>query len=544
MKLLNLAMLWLCFGTSSIAHANFDWGGDCDQGDGRFDQSIEEDALIEVGVIPAGKRQVTITLRSDEDIDVQLYDEKTGEALVAWPDGRLNGASEATLSYGGLEIVYSGYNGLDGELGHESITLRGTTDRAFVMKAFGYQSGSATVTYSFKASTTCWEKGAGSFVKQVEEDAFAMVGTIDSGLLNVYIELDSYYGRDIDIQLIDAESGNEIVAWPNGLLQGASEEEVIYESMTIRYSGYNGTAGDWGREWIEVQGFTSKSLQLKVFGYQSGHARVTYRFGEGTGDDCIASLDTSCSDGLMCKTYTEDDVASSQCHQPIWCYSEENAASDCASQGEDQRWGCEAHRCVSRGPRVERGNAQEEESCTSDLSCIEGLRCSGLTIYDGEGYCRAESTFFNVDYNSEQDEALYQPIPDAATSSEPALIMEYNVETLATVPEDVVISLVIDHPRPEDLRIVFYGAARTWEECDWDECEWDQREVIWDRQASDTPGRIVLNDRNIWAIERDNMANGRYVLRIIDEVAGNGPGEAFQPGYLVSYSLSISSRYD
>ena len=55
-----------------MPHADgFDWGDDCSDGNGSFSQYIAE-AIIRVGEIPAGKRNVYVELRSPADVDVQL----------------------------------------------------------------------------------------------------------------------------------------------------------------------------------------------------------------------------------------------------------------------------------------------------------------------------------------------------------------------------------------------------------------------------------------------------------------------------------------
>jgi len=49
--------------------------------------------------------------------------------------------------------------------------------------------------------------------------------------------------------------------------------------MNITWSGYNGTHGHRGNEYITITGETSEMLVMKVFGYQAGEADVTYSWG-------------------------------------------------------------------------------------------------------------------------------------------------------------------------------------------------------------------------------------------------------------------------
>jgi hypothetical protein len=103
--------------------------------------------VVDVGVIPTGKTNLKIVLESDVDVDVQLYDGTT--ALVQWPDGQLSGAGEASMTYKGMTITWSGYNGVDGLLGHEFITVEGEVSTDLTMKAYGYAAGDAQVNYSW-----------------------------------------------------------------------------------------------------------------------------------------------------------------------------------------------------------------------------------------------------------------------------------------------------------------------------------------------------------------------------------------------------------
>ena len=122
----------------------------CDEvGDGRFSQWIPEGGSTLVGLIPAGKIHVEIELEASmgRDLDIQLIDPRDGSELVAWPDGRLHGPEQDKFNLDGMTIVYSGYNGVAGDWGHEKITIEGVVARALQVRAFGYQSGFAEVRY-------------------------------------------------------------------------------------------------------------------------------------------------------------------------------------------------------------------------------------------------------------------------------------------------------------------------------------------------------------------------------------------------------------
>ncbi len=138
---------------AGLADVNYSWdGANCDDsasGNGSFQQQIVQDAIVNIGDIPTGINNLVIDMKSPVDVDVQLYDKDNGRAIVAWPNGLLNGGTTASISYEGMVIEWSGYNGDGSNLGHEYIKISGETTKNLTMKAFGYRSGVATVNYSW-----------------------------------------------------------------------------------------------------------------------------------------------------------------------------------------------------------------------------------------------------------------------------------------------------------------------------------------------------------------------------------------------------------
>ena len=118
--------------------------------------------------------------------------------------------------------------------------------------------------------------GADSFGQHIAHQAIVTVGTIPANKRNVRIELTS--SNDVDVQLIDQTTGTEIIAWPNGLLNGATASSVSHAGVTYRYSGYNGDGVSLGNEYIEVVGDTNRPLIMRAFGYASGNAQVNYQW--------------------------------------------------------------------------------------------------------------------------------------------------------------------------------------------------------------------------------------------------------------------------
>lgn len=364
---LGVAASALVLTLSGSAAAGFEWGGECESGNGAFAQAIAHYNTEDVGEIPAGKRNVRVELYSPVDTDIQLFDQLTGEAIVAWPGGLLKGSTPDEVTYEGVTYRYSGYNGVNGEFGHEYIEVLGDTNRPLVMKAFGYQAGQAQVEYSWEAIPTCNEVGDGTFGQYVPLNRTIAVGTIPAGKTQVLIELTAAQGRDVDIQLVDVVTGTEIIAWPNGILFDDAYQETVYEGMLIRYTGYNGINGNVGHEAIQVAGRVTRDLEMRAYGYAAGTARVDYRWGDGVGQACGTLGAAECADGLLCKWGDDYQLAYAdhpgQCHTEDWCESDESAEQDCANVphvATPGYWSCEEFACSwNTGVYVECGDPRD-----------------------------------------------------------------------------------------------------------------------------------------------------------------------------------------
>jgi len=293
--------------TPTASRGGFDFGGRCDGGTGSFGQAIERNAKVTVGTIPAGKANVRVDLKSPVDVDVQLVDAATGDEIVAWPSGLLNGPTEQSVQYHGVLVKYSGYNGgqKSGALGNEWIELVGTTDRDLVMLAFGYAAGDAEVNYAWTAPADCVDQGQGAFVQDIANREVVVVGTIPAGKSEVVIRLSA--DADVDVQLFDATAGTAVIAWPTGTINGASEECIDHAGNRICYSGYNGNQkpGGLGKEWISIRGDspTAVPYTMKAYGYAAGNADVEYSWGQSgycSGSaECVAAADTLAAGAVM-----------------------------------------------------------------------------------------------------------------------------------------------------------------------------------------------------------------------------------------------------
>ncbi len=351
----------VCFALPAYSQG-FDWGGDCSEGAGEFQQFIPLKQLITVGEIPADKKNVKINLVANKDVDIQVIDKTTGYEIVAWPSGQLNGPAEECGSFDGVTYCYSGFN--------EWIEIHGTTNRPLIMRAYGYAAGSAEVTYSWEAESTCTETGDGEFAQWVEKNAVVTVGDIPSGKFNVVVELQAKDGKDVDVQLYDGNTA--LVQWPHGKLNGAGYAELKYKGMTITWSGYNGLNGNWGHERIEIKGQVTKTLTMKAYGYAAGFANVEYEWGLGVGATCMGIANLPCSSGLICKEIqTGVSDPAGVCHTPTWCDAPETAPVDCNNLfhiAVPGSWTCtDEHLCkyVTGGP------SSEQPTCTGEEPHLE-----------------------------------------------------------------------------------------------------------------------------------------------------------------------------
>lgn len=193
----------------------------------------------------------------------------------------------------------------------------------------------------------------------------------------------------------------------------------------------------------------------------------------GEGDDCESTA--GCESGLTCMGIPFDDSA------PIGkCVNTANIP------GEGEQCG------VFAG------------------GCNEGLECVGTTVNNGEGYCSPQ---WMVGIFSA---TAVVAIPD---NSAQGVSIPLQVYGLATVPEDIVLTLAIEHPRPQDLIVTLTASNGS-------------SDVVWNHEPSPE-----LRVSDLWGIERDNFVNGEWTLHIADTVSG-------ETGQLNRVELLVSSRFD
>ena len=163
------------------------------------------------------------------------------------------------------------------------------------------------------------------------------------------------------------------------------------------------------------------------------------------------------------------------------------------------------------GKCVDLGNVSGHgDDCGHHIGgCNEGLSCSGTTVYGGQGYCRPLWMFGSFENKTTV------AIPDADAGGASLDVVVYG---LATVPEDIMVRLWIDHPRPSDLVVTLSHTNGS-------------SDVLWNHDAS--PDLYLPS----LGIERDNTVNGRFTLHVADTVAG-------ESGTLDGVKLVVSSRFD
>jgi DNA uptake protein ComE-like DNA-binding protein len=154
------------------------------------------------------------------------------------------------------------------------------------------------------------------------------------------------------------------------------------------------------------------------------------------------------------------------------------------------------------------GTVPEDGECAATSDCGANLVCAGTTIYD-TGTCRP--AWMAGTFTSTTDHVIPDG-GDAVTSS-------LQVSGLATVPEDAIVHLDIDHPNKAQLYITLTQPS-------------SGESLIWDVDSAGL-ARVVIG----YNLERDSAVNGTWTLAVRDIEAGDA-------GVLRGWSLELTSRYD
>ncbi|PKB71592.1 MAG: hypothetical protein BZY87_04910 [SAR202 cluster bacterium Io17-Chloro-G6] len=285
---LGAGLMLLAPRPTGVAAQELDFGqnGGSKSGSGEFLKFVPQGGRTVIGKIPVGITDLTIELSADADLDIELWD---GDVFVAgWEaDGakaRVYSETEVTAAYNGVEITWSGWNGVGGNPGNESIKLSGATKNTFVIKVFGYQDGNAEVVYSWAGGGVDGPDTSGSatFSKLVPQHDRSVIGTIPAGVDSLRIDLTS--ANDLDIELWDEKA--LVVGWQvdgrKSLIYSNTPVSGLYNGVRIAWSGWDGVNGQKGDEYIRISGTTQNSFVMKVFGYQGGRVDVVYSWGSDT----------------------------------------------------------------------------------------------------------------------------------------------------------------------------------------------------------------------------------------------------------------------
>ncbi|NQW21807.1 MAG: hypothetical protein HQ475_00005 [SAR202 cluster bacterium] len=262
---------------------DFGGNGGSKSGAGEFSTFVPQGDRALIGKIPAGIKDASIEITADGDLDIELWD---GDVfVVGWEANGgvalIHGEEATTGDYNGVQISWSGWNGINGNLGKESIKLSGTTKNAFVMKVFGYEAGNVEVDYSWVGAGVKGPalNGSANFSTLVPRNGRATIGTIPEGVDGLQIDLTS--ANDLDIELWDGKTF--VVGWQidgrKSLIYGHAPVSGLYNGVRISWSGWDGAFGNKGNESIRISGTTRNPFVMKVFGYQGGDVNADYSWG-------------------------------------------------------------------------------------------------------------------------------------------------------------------------------------------------------------------------------------------------------------------------
>merc|ERR1712188_353541 len=132
----------------------------CKGGKGNFEKKLKQGKRAKVGIIPAKQNNVEVTLKTKKDVDLEVWGPQGKIAIVAWncashnkihktPTKCLDTSYKKSIKYAGATIEYSGYNGQNGNLGHEYVKIKGKSAEPLTIQAYAYRAGTAKVDYSW-----------------------------------------------------------------------------------------------------------------------------------------------------------------------------------------------------------------------------------------------------------------------------------------------------------------------------------------------------------------------------------------------------------
>ena len=296
--LIIAALYFFAIHSATVTHAqelDFGSGGGSEGGSGDFTKFVPQGGRALIGTIPDGIKDLEINLTAQADLDIELWH---GDVfVVGWEaDGvraKIYSGSQISSKYNGVDITWSGWNGVGGALGNEFIRLTGITQNDFVMKVFGYKAGTVKVVYEWEGTGGGpLASGNGRFAKLVPLKDRATIGTIPEGIQDLEINLIAT--ADLDIELWDGQTF--VVGWQangvNALIYKSTKVSGNYNGVGITWSGWNGVDGKRGNEYIQLSGVTRNAFVMKVFAFQQGSVQVDYSWGSDAGSGSVSPTPT------------------------------------------------------------------------------------------------------------------------------------------------------------------------------------------------------------------------------------------------------------
>lgn len=133
--------------------------------------------------------------------------------------------------------------------------------------------------------------GGGSFTKFVPKNDRAIIGTIPQGIRDLYIELTAENDLDIELWHGDVFVVGWIADGKDAIIYSGSEISHSYNGTDITWSGWNGVNGKLGNEYIQINGVTNSTFEMRVFGFSSGNVEVVYSWAGIENDEGSTAAD-------------------------------------------------------------------------------------------------------------------------------------------------------------------------------------------------------------------------------------------------------------
>lgn len=264
------------------------------------------------------------------------------------------------------------------------------------------------------------EGGKGApFAVTLPKGDTATVGQIPPGKFAVSILLSS--SADVDVQLVDTDAGDApIIAWCESkpknraaqILKGCgllpsepgvvTEESVEYGGVTVTYSGYGGSGGNPGKEWITIAGETSSTLTMRAFAFEAGSASISYEWGRVQTGCCLGvvgcrgSFTSSVGEGAYVEVGSIPAGKKDLSVQLTAASDVDVQLYDTASN--DTRFGSEGVAIIAY---ADCGGLSQGETCTTAAGCGElahGAVCNAGPLGNNDGTAET-ATYRNRTYS-------------------------------------------------------------------------------------------------------------------------------------------------